>query len=540
MDKNMGSLALDADRVFSNLAPFKEFIHQRCGLTFEHMGDGLLIKALSQRMAILGITGDCPEVGASYLARLQRDESEFHYFTSLITINETYFFREPEQIRLVIDTLLPRLLTNRPANKPIRIFSVGCSTGEEPYSIALALHEKFGDTGTNRFQIIAGDLDQQALGKAREGRYSTFSFRNALDERYRRYFKSGENGLLQLIQTIQNQVQFCYFNLLTDPYPIECHYQDIIFFRNVSLYFDRNTRKILLSRLADLLNQPGYLFVGTSETLSSDFGRLYLQGENNAYYFTNTPQPDLNADGSSTIGHNLRASQAKVPPLPSLPTTQYPATPTRAITTLLTPSLLMPGLPRINQATAFLPVPDPAPQAPTHKGAIAPPPDFQKLLILVREKRYDQALAAIQKGLAHQPNDYHLRHLKAYLHFHRRQLEEAEQEVKKVLEEQPWSLDAFLLLGKIYHYANRTKEAIYWFQKALYVQSGCWEAHYYLADIYLLTGQPEQAAREYRLVLKQMTSTNANDSETSFFPLAVPLTEVGALCKHHLATLPVW
>ncbi|CAK0780834.1 chemotaxis protein methyltransferase CheR [Gammaproteobacteria bacterium] len=526
----MGTLALDTDRVFSNLTPFKEFIHRNCGLTFEHVGDGLLVRALNRRITALGLSGTYPETDFSYLALLQRDESEFQHLVSLITINETYFFREPEQLRLLTDTLIPRLLNGRAANQPIRIFSAGCSTGEEPYSIAMTLHEKFGSAGAYHFQITAGDLDQQAIIKAQEGRYSAFSFRG-VDERWQRHFRTEDNGIFQIEPMFRNQVRFYHFNLLTDPYPMEFHHQDVIFFRNVSLYFDRNTRRTLQSRLADLLNHPGYLVVGTTETLSNDFGRLHLQGENDAYYFSNNLQPGLSPLPVGTKGFQ--------PPAP---------TPARRLTPAKTaidgnsappsPSLFItPTLPKLDPSV-FLPLP-PSAQKPVVADTIAPPPDFQNLLMLVQEKRYEQALTAIQKALIQRPDDHPLRHLKAHIHFHRCQLEEAEQEAQRILASQPWSLEAFLLLGKIHHYANRTKEAIRWFRQALYVQSGCWEAHYYLADLYRLTGQGAQAAREYRLVLKQITGTPLNHTETSLFPLAVPLTEVRTLCKHHLATLPL-
>jgi chemotaxis protein methyltransferase CheR len=134
--------------IVADLAPFKELIKQRCGLVLEGNNEEKLATALAQRITVTA-KGNSGE----YYSHLLCNTDEFQDLVNLLTINETYFFRESEQLRLLTERLVPRLLMQREDGTPLRILSAGCSSGEEPYSIVMALHDKYGGNTARLFSV---------------------------------------------------------------------------------------------------------------------------------------------------------------------------------------------------------------------------------------------------------------------------------------------------------------------------------------------------------------------------------------------------
>ncbi|MBS4095305.1 MAG: protein-glutamate O-methyltransferase CheR, partial [Sulfuricella sp.] len=262
-----------------DLAPYQELIKQRCGLILEGNNADKLATVLAQRSAVLG----CADP-ADYYTRLYGDHTEFQELVNLLTINETYFFREPEQLELLTGTLAPRLLAQRDHALPLRILSAGCSSGEEPYSILMALREKYPESADTLFAVAGGDIDTQVLAKARGGCYGEFSFRGVASDIKARYFDR-EPYAYRIKEDLRRRVEFHQLNLLVDSYPATLGNFDVIFFRNVSIYFDTPTRRLIQRNLATLLKDDGYLVIGTAETLANDLGELALVEENGLFYF---------------------------------------------------------------------------------------------------------------------------------------------------------------------------------------------------------------------------------------------------------------
>ena len=208
-----------------NLAPFKELIKQRCGLIFEGVSEAPLVSGLQKRIA----ETDAKNASA-YYANLQGDDQEFHELVCLLTINETYFYREPAQLQLLVDCLIPRILARKQDASPVRILSAGCSTGEEPYSIAMALREKYGESAAKLFQLAGGDIDKGALDKARTARYTEFSFRSLAPELRERYFERHGKWAWNVKVDLRQQVHFHHLNLLDENYHHALQDYDIIFY----------------------------------------------------------------------------------------------------------------------------------------------------------------------------------------------------------------------------------------------------------------------------------------------------------------------
>lgn len=200
-------------------------------------------------------------------APLTRENSEI--LASYLTISETYFWRESESFEVLGKKIFPELIKKRKREeKRIRIWSAGCSTGEEPYSIAIALRRLIPDIDQWNITILASDINPRILQKATIGEYSQWSFRSAPQWLKEKYFIPKEKGKFEIIPEIKNMVTFEYLNLAEDVFPSplnNTNAMDIIFCRNVLMYFTQNRATQTLRGLYNSLIQDGYLVVSSSE-----------------------------------------------------------------------------------------------------------------------------------------------------------------------------------------------------------------------------------------------------------------------------------
>jgi chemotaxis protein methyltransferase CheR len=201
------------------------------------------------------------------LVRTQPD-TEVHEIINAITTNLTSFFRESHHFQFLTDELLPRLMQRHAAKRRLRFWSAGCSTGEEPYSIAMTLAESLPHIGSWDVRILATDIDTNALGTGERGVYALERIAGLDPERRRRWFRRGagpQAGQAKVSEDIARLIAFRRLNLM-EPWPMRGPF-DAIFCRNVVIYFDKPTQARLFARFADILDRDGYLFVGHSETL---------------------------------------------------------------------------------------------------------------------------------------------------------------------------------------------------------------------------------------------------------------------------------
>ncbi|WP_447927887.1 CheR family methyltransferase [Vreelandella sp. EE27] len=259
----------------SSYAPFKRLVYEHYGLRLDGLAEPRLVKAVEALHAATGETDS-----AALAGRLRQESALFDTFISQLTINETYFYREPEALDWLASHYLPALLAEK--TPPLRILSAGCSSGEEPYSLAMALLERFGERAKTLFHIIGGDVDHQVLARARRGIYAGLAFRALPKALKRRYFTArGRHYVIDA--SLRGWVGFCTFNVLeehADAAPF-----DVILFRNVSIYFDHKTRGLIQKRLAKRLAPQGILLCGVAETLGNDLGVLELAENQGIFYF---------------------------------------------------------------------------------------------------------------------------------------------------------------------------------------------------------------------------------------------------------------
>ena len=184
-----------------------------------------------------------------------------------ITTNETFFFREPQQFEVFSNNLVPQIIkeNTQMGRKDIKIWSAACSTGEEPYTIAMILLEK-PELASTRKEIYASDISESVLMSARKAIYGNYSVRNIPPHYMAKYFKDS-GGIYVLSDIVKSMVKFMNINLINEKEVKQLKGIDVVFCRNVLIYFDDKAKKKAVSLIYDVLRPKGYLFVGTSESL---------------------------------------------------------------------------------------------------------------------------------------------------------------------------------------------------------------------------------------------------------------------------------
>jgi chemotaxis protein methyltransferase CheR len=244
-----------------------EFIYRKTGIRFEWRKLYFISKRIQKRMDALSV-----ETVSEYIRILRfsdPDNSEFQKLTDLLTINETYFFRDFPQLQAFGEHCLSEVAEKKTAagDRTLRIWSAGCSTGEEPYTLAIILLEMLEEAEKWKIVISAGDIDLTALEKARKGVYGARSLRDAPPEYLRRHFNEIGDESYKISEKIKKLVEFEHINLSEKEAIRKKKGFDFIFCRNVLIYFDDMSRKRLVDQFYVALNPGGYIFLGSSESI---------------------------------------------------------------------------------------------------------------------------------------------------------------------------------------------------------------------------------------------------------------------------------
>jgi len=255
-----------------------QLVHEKTGISLNAEKRELVYGRLAKRLRELGLKSFDP-----YCELLKRDdEHEVVQFINAITTNVTHFFREIHHFEFLESTLLPAIIKEKSTSyqPKLRIWSAGCSSGNEPYSIAMVLRECMTNLTRWDAKILATDLDSNILEVAKNGIYPAASLTTVSERRKKRWFKNGSGaneGIVKISQDIKDLVSYKQLNLM-DPWPMAGLF-DFIFCRNVAIYFDNETREKIIDRFADRLTDNGYLFVGHSETLFGVTSRFECVGK---------------------------------------------------------------------------------------------------------------------------------------------------------------------------------------------------------------------------------------------------------------------
>lgn len=293
---------------------FKGLITDGLGFQVEDDGLALLADLLQER---LRDSGD-RKVDA-YLDGLrdpERRHAELRAIAQGLTVGETYFFRVPEQFRALAEVALPDRLRERQGQGPVRILSAGCATGEEAYTVALLLREAMPDVAPRDVAITGVDVNTTFLAKARKAQFSPWSLRGLAPELRTRYFRE-EHRTFHLDPALAAMVRFDERNLLADD-GWEREAFDIIFCRNVFIYFSPEATRKALSRLTQALAPGGYMFLGPAETLRGISREFRLIHTHETFYYQQShdmpsqasqPEPASARPDASWVDAVQRASE---------------------------------------------------------------------------------------------------------------------------------------------------------------------------------------------------------------------------------------
>lgn len=252
----------------------KSIVYNFAGIDLNDTKKNLVYNRLAKRIRFLGMNSF-----SEYLDYVEKiGEEEFVNLINAITTNLTFFFRENHHFEYLAQTVIPFLLQKNKASKKIRIWSAGCSTGEEPYSIATVIKETVPEDWNAR--VLATDLDTTVVETARQGIYNTERLKGVSEARKKRWFLKGKGdkeGFVKVKPELQGIIDFGQINLMNE-WPIKDKI-DVIFCRNVVIYFDKPTQTKLFNRYADLLADQGHLFIGHSESLYKICDRFELLGQ---------------------------------------------------------------------------------------------------------------------------------------------------------------------------------------------------------------------------------------------------------------------
>lgn len=268
----------------------RDFVKNHCGLYFDDESKFLLEKRLSRRVETYRLKNF--EDYYHLLMYDKRRDEELSAVIDILTVNETYFFREFSQLRAFAEEIVPEITERKKNRKKLRIWSAGCSTGEEPYTLAILMIEK-GFIPEWEIEILGSDINQRVLHVARRGIYKKSAFRNTEEYYIRKYFTDEGSGNYRVTDPVRGLVNFSLLNLM-DPFKVRfVGEMDIILCRNVIIYFDLDSKKKVINRFCDRLTEEGYLLLGHSESLMNISTAFVLRHLKNDLVYQKAPKSVL-------------------------------------------------------------------------------------------------------------------------------------------------------------------------------------------------------------------------------------------------------
>ncbi len=396
----------------------------------------------------------------------QKNGSEIKGLLDEVTVQETYFFRDSGQFKALVEWVLPKLIEEKKISRSLRIWSAGCSTGEEPYTIGIILREHFPQILDWNILIRATDVNVFALKKAREGVYTKHSFRGVSDYFRKKYFKPVGNRFA-LDDSVKKMVQFDYFNLASDSFlPVGRGLQwDIIFCRNVLIYFHRERIVSLLDRFHAALQPKGFLFLGFSENLHLFPNKFKSVRYKNSFLYR-----------KEGVEQETKGEQRQ-----SLPGEKLPAKIER----------------NGYKKDRF--------SRPARKSSSFEE-KFKRVQELFSLEFYSKAWETLgELGTIPPGKKIDVLFLTARLQVNLLRWNEAEETLQMILQNDPLFKEAYFLKALISRNQSDLHAAVANFRKVLYVDSNYVLARLYLGDLYRMLKQDSLALREYRNALHTLT-----------------------------------
>ncbi|NJP04541.1 MAG: tetratricopeptide repeat protein [Chloroflexaceae bacterium] len=460
---------------------FRNLLQQRCGLFYPEQKRADLLHGLN---LAIGVSGH------QNLEELYQDIVDkgpaWDIVLAHLTIGETSFFRNRPQFEALRQHILPELFKQRASSHTMRIWSAGCASGEEPYSIAMLLTDMLPHDTSWTITILATDINPHFLSRAREALYGEWSFRD-LDEQIKQRFFTSEQRRWRLNSDIRRMVHFSRLNLVEPCYPSIANGTfalDMILCRNVTIYFEESTTRQIIERFYRALVPGGWLIVGHAEPQSSIYHQFEAHNFPNAVVYRkplNTPlfivDPQFAEGKSKTVQTEKTKHQVEQAPISKIPAPQAPAVSVHL-------SDLTPEVKR-----------NPQP----------PRPDlWLQVRALLQQGKKQAAEPMLHDLLAAQPD-----HSDAHLALARLSADSGDWELARTHAEQtidldPLRIEAHYLLAQVYEHLGQDDDALACYRRTVYLDRTFVMGILGMAHTWHRLGRFSEARRNYRNALKQL------------------------------------
>ncbi|NJN23173.1 MAG: hypothetical protein HC810_00545 [Acaryochloridaceae cyanobacterium RL_2_7] len=445
--------------------PVVQFIAQQAGISLRKKDWERLQHFIECRLAHLGLLSldeYCDRLRASHhpiqVSHQHQLDEEWTLLMQEVTNGESYFFRDPKQLSLICDRLLPKIIAKRQhafeqgfLQRPyLNIWSAGCSTGEEPHSLAMLIQEKYPSLQDWQLNLIATDINPQAIAQAKAGLYRSWSLRQT-PHHYRTQYFQAIGADWQITPTLTSSIQWDILNL-KDSQAIATRIpwasMDIILCRNVFIYFDRATIRGILQQFHNGLNAEGYLIVGHAELEGQDLSEFQADHELGSIVY----QP-------------IRASDQRpktIDPVPNLTETIVP------------PS-----------------IPDNRPVHPAHSDSV----NWKEIEQLFQGHYFNTLKATLQNLPVTEQKDFRYLWVQARIAFQQKNLKQAQKFTQRAIKIKPQFIPALILLINIFQEQSQWDDALISSRKVICLDPANIIAHLKLVDIYEALGKKTKAQK---------------------------------------------
>ncbi|MFO0572569.1 MAG: CheR family methyltransferase [Polyangia bacterium] len=478
--------------------------------------------------------------------------AELQALVDAVSINETYFFREPAHFAALVETALPARVRQGEPGRPLRLLSAGCSSGEEAYSIAITMAERCPDL-LARASLYGIDLSAASVRRAQKARYSRWALRATPAELRERYFhRDGEE--FQLIEPIRTTVRFEEGNLLEPDPLLPPGALDVIFCRNVLIYFSERSMRLAVARMAEMLAPGGFLFLGHSETLrgiSSDFDQEHSHGtifyrrratvpprllsQATPLLFSPSGRSSPRAPSSAAAASGSSSPAAASGEVPALPAAWFESIQRSTervaqLTSSRTPST--PSTPSAPSTPAA-----PTPQEPGARVATGTWGVFAPVLALIASEQPDKALELLEP-MATVPAQRSIATLiRAAIVYSQSRIDEAQQASQRLIDAGAHAAEAHYLAGLCLAHKGDRERALRSFQEAVRLDPGFAMAKLRLGALQRRAGRSSEARSVLRQALAQLS--HERSERLLLFGGGFRRDALLALCRAELLALGV-
>jgi len=531
----------------------EKMIYQRTGLTFDAHRASVLKDKVTHHMAVLEVD----DMGR-YFNEICNTEALFDALVDQLTINESYFFREPAYLDLLCHRMIPELV-GKDKTKGLSILSAGCSTGEEPCSIAMAVEQAHGPAFLSRVRIVGVDIDNTTLSMARSGIYGKWKLRQLSPSLKSRYFKAIAPGQYAIEPDILNKIDYYPVNLVKGPLPAVIHTVDVIFYRNVSIYFDKTIRMKVFSHLERVLAPGGFLVVGAAETLSHDTGALSLVEMDGCFVYQKKIDPSP-AHGMSGVTTGIPGEAKR---FSSLSFKEKGGMKSRFCTS--DPIFDSKGHLDSKRHLSGGPFPPKAPceeslpgrrvhgavmdtdkqnhRLPPKKMADisleSPQAIYEKSLDLALQKRFDAAQALLEPILETNGGIMEkVSILRVGFLIQKGDMDGAKVLCQNLIKHNEICAPVYLLLGMIASMEKQPMESLKRFRETIYIQPDNWLAHFLMFQAYQTLKRKKEASRQATVVVRLLEKETHAHHGLDYFPISFSREQILDLCRQHAFLTP--